>query len=210
MKAAPFRPGDRHHHWELLREVPSTKSHRQVEARCSCGIVKIVNLSSVRAGQSRSCGRCRVSMAGRKHGGWNTSEYTVWSQMKQRCLNVRCKSYYKYGGRGIGVHESWINSFETFLRDVGPRPSMAHTLDRYPDNDGNYELGNVRWATVDQQANNKRPHVWKRLVCLLAGVEAQRVIRMVADGCQDNEIVRHIAITFYTETKNNPLTLDLE
>lgn len=135
-------------------------------------------------------------MTSRKHGGWKTTEYTIWSQMKQRCLNPRNNSYHKYGGRGIKICERWQDSFEAFLEDVGKRPSMAHTLDRFPDNDGNYESGNVRWATIDQQANNKRPDIWKRIVCILAGEAADEVTQMVADKKQAEEIARHIAAVY--------------
>jgi hypothetical protein len=89
-------------------------------------------------------------------------EYYILNGMKQRCLNPKMPQWKDYGGRGIRVCERWITSFENFLADVGPRPpgklknGMAlYSIDRFPDNDGNYEPGNVRWATPKEQGANK-------------------------------------------------------
>lgn len=73
--------------------------------------------------------------------------------MKSRCGPTYQKRKY-YADRGIRVCAEWINSFEQFLAEVGRRPSPRHSLDRYPDNNGNYEPGNVRWATKSQQVRN--------------------------------------------------------
>jgi hypothetical protein len=86
-------------------------------------------------------------------------EYSVWTSMKSRCGNPNDKSYARYGGRGIRVCERWIESFDNFRADIGPRPSMQHSLDR-KDNNGDYEPGNCRWATYTQQGSNKRNTVW--------------------------------------------------
>lgn len=81
-------------------------------------------------------------------------EYRAWSGMKVRCSNPNFKDWHLYGGRGISVCARWLDSFAAFYGDVGPRPSAAHSLDRHPNGDGNYEPGNVRWATRKQQARN--------------------------------------------------------
>lgn len=82
------------------------------------------------------------------------SIYRTWSNMLQRCTNPKNPGYARYGGRGIGVYPAW-RSFAAFERDVGPKPSARHTLDRV-DNDGNYEPGNVRWTCWRTQATNRR------------------------------------------------------
>lgn len=83
-----------------------------------------------------------------------TPEYKAWASMKARCSNSKRHNYHRYGGRGICVCERWLK-FENFLADMGPRPSPSHSLDRYPNNDGNYEPGNCRWATRVEQAGNR-------------------------------------------------------
>lgn len=74
--------------------------------------------------------------------------------MNSRCSNPENANYPNYGARGIRVCERWKGSFEAFLADVGRRPSAGHSLDRYPEGSGNYEPGNVRWATSSEQNRN--------------------------------------------------------
>lgn len=80
-----------------------------------------------------------------------TKEYGIWSNMIQRCGNVRHHSYKYYGGRGISVCERWL-VYENFLSDMGRKPPR-HSLDRI-DNAGNYEPANCRWATQSEQIRN--------------------------------------------------------
>lgn len=91
-----------------------------------------------------------------KHGKYNTPEYVSWTCMKQRCFNPNNGEYLNYGGRGIKVSERWLgeNGFQNFLEDMGPKPSPDHSIDRYPNKDGNYEPGNCRWATDLEQGRN--------------------------------------------------------
>lgn len=126
---------------------------------CSCGTVGYVaNRYTVKNGGTKSCGCLKGGNL--KHnearaGKWS-AEYRAWVNMRTRCHNPNATRFKHWGGRGISVHEEWRKDFQSFLAHVGRKPSAKHSLDRYPNVDGNYEPGNVRWATLIEQANNKR------------------------------------------------------
>lgn len=90
---------------------------------------------------------------GHNSGGKKTREYAAWDNMKRRCLNPQHPEYFRYGGRGISFAES-LTTFEGFLSELGTCPPGG-TLDRI-DTNGDYEPGNVRWASRKQQARNMR------------------------------------------------------
>lgn len=116
---------------------------------CDCGREKVVRASNLRAGQTKSCGCVFI-----RHGMYGTPEYRAWVSMLGRCTNPSIRSYPNYGGRGIRVCPEW-EDFETFFAAMGRRPTSGHSLDRI-DVNGNYEPANCRWATVKEQARNKR------------------------------------------------------
>lgn len=126
---------------------------------CSCGKSCVLVFSfSLRGGDTKSCG-CLLGEAGRlrlqTHGRSKTPEHKTWLALRRRCNSPSDINYSRYGGRGIRVCERWMNSFENFLTDMGPRPSRQHSIDRL-DVNGDYEPSNCTWSDPRQQARNKR------------------------------------------------------
>lgn len=132
------------------------------ECKCACGtIIEACAVNLIR-NNHYSCGCQRPERAST-----DGREYSIWTDMRNRCSNPRNKRFDRYGGRGIRVCSQW-DRFDVFLSNMGKCPSR-HTLDRI-DNDGNYEPGNCRWATYQQQhtnmSRNRRLTLNGRTMCL--------------------------------------------
>lgn len=133
---------------------------------CECDCGSVIELTSDALYATKSCGCLVVDINRARFKDHIPSikkkvedEYRIFMAMKNRCYNINTKKYPIYGGRGIFVCEKWRNNYSEFLKDMGRRPSKNHSIDRI-DVYGNYEPNNCRWATAEQQANNKTNSIY--------------------------------------------------
>lgn len=154
--------GERFGKWTVLRQgsgqVLGAKRIRVRTTwicRCDCGNERDIIIHK----RSNSCSSCANSLRKSKHRMAKSREYSRWRGIKARCFKTVHRYYCNYGGRGITMFTPWVDDFARWhadvLAEIGPWPGKGYTLDRWPNPDGNYEPGNIRWATAAQQGANR-------------------------------------------------------
>lgn len=168
MKPRPVSPGERFSRLtvqEDLGRISTAGRNRRARCICDCGQLCEVAVVNLRTGNTRSCGCLKAeldaapSIHGHSRRRSESKEYRAWKAMITRCTNPKAKNWDIYGGRGISVCPEWRESFSAFFGHIGQAPSDQHTVDR-KDGDGNYEPGNVRWATRKEQQSNRRDAIF--------------------------------------------------
>lgn len=200
---APSLVGQRFGRWVVVdRAENAGNGQSRWQCLCDCGNSKTVVRSVLVDGRSASCGclkRENNIVRSTRHGHATcgvSPTYHSWSAMVARCTNPAHRSYESYGGAGITVCNRWL-VFLNFLDDMGEKPA-GMSIDRFPDQRGNYEPGNCRWATATAQARNKTTNrmltfngetkplaAWAE--CL--GVKSKTLADRIANGWSDDEAI---------------------
>ena len=157
-------------------EYSTIRKHSVWNCQCDCGNFKIVEISSLKSGNTKSCGdldSCEFAitlkrLSATKHGLSYTTEYDMINHAINRCCNPKCRAYPDYGGRGIKVHQSWIDNPKNFynymqtleetITQFEARTNQKATIDRI-DNNGDYTPGNIRLISQQEQSQNQRSNV---------------------------------------------------
>lgn len=163
MKTFKDHSGKIYNNLQVLSISHRSKSGIHWSIKCHCGKVFVAVASNLQRRKSCGCIKSKIAIENSKKSiKWlnrkdNEDLYRTWSNLKRRCLNTTDIKYNRYGGRGIKIYKLWIKNFDKFAEDIlnliGKRPNKKYSLDRI-NNDGNYEPGNLRWATSSEQIQN--------------------------------------------------------
>lgn len=180
---------------------------------CDCGTNHTAIGNALKSGTTKSCGCLKRETIGKvvhfdagiRH---RRPEYNTLRNAIRRTTDKTCAGFARYGARGVRVCERWVlgeggrSGFECFYLDVGPKPTAAHSLDRFPNGDGDYEPGNVRWATPKQQARNRADNMLIAIDdqvrslaewCEIRGLSYSRVHQRIGSGWRPEEALELIA-----------------
>lgn len=202
--------GERFNRWTVLAYDGRRHGRALWFVRCDCGAEYTRFADTIARGRSKQCNDCgildgaairampeRSKLPGSDR---QRPEYKAYLGMIARCDDPSRKFYYRYGGRGIGVCDRWREErtgFANFYADLGPRPGPGYSVERV-DNDGDYEPGNVKWATKTEQARNtRRNHVIEidgRAQCIAAwaqelGIRPQIISTRLRRGWSERDAV---------------------
>lgn len=171
-----YTEGDKIGHLYYILEVTPkitissvrTRPRRKALFLCFCGNTIETMIESVKGNKTKSCGCLQKNpthipppakiVHGHSVNKTKTSEYQTWLAMKSRCCSSNDSNFHNYGAKGIKICNEWINNFEQFFNDMGPKPTKKHSLERINNKEG-YSKLNCKWATIYEQNRNKSNNV---------------------------------------------------
>jgi hypothetical protein len=163
-KRLEVKEGDRYNMWTIINEVkphiyPSGRPRRKFKCICDCGNIKENTINVIKNNYSCGCYHSiNLSKRNKTHGLSYHPLFKTWCDMRKRCRAKQgTKDWEWYGKYGVVVCDRWLgrDGFKNFLEDMGEKPGPEYSIDRI-NVYGNYEPSNCRWATPEEQANNKR------------------------------------------------------
>lgn len=194
----------------VIDRASNSGLHFRYNCVCDCGNKTVVFGSNLLRGHTKSCG-CLLKTRAITHGASNHTLFRCWQAMVDRCTNKNHIAYSRYGGRGIEVFPLWISNPLSFFEYIGDRPTPRHSIDRFPNNDGNYEPGNVRWATPSEQMANARSSINISAFGLTRNLRQWGLAIGVSRAAIKRYSSRHKvslseSVVFYAKQRNFPLS----
>lgn len=195
------KTGERYGRLIVIAQAPHKGRRIAWLCRCDCGRDAVVVSHRLRARGTKSCGCAKIMPPIQKPKAYATRRdptHRCWRKMIERCDKSYSTNFEYYGGRGIKVCDRWKSDFRNFLFDMGPRPSAFYSIDRYPNPDGDYEPGNCRWATQQQQVDNQKKTIWVivdgeritlREACRRTGLKFHTAYGRLKSGCDIDAIM---------------------
>lgn len=193
--------GKRFGNWQVIGYAGIRGGQAAWVCRCDCNTIRTVRGSTLRNGESKSCG-CLNGIPYSWHQASKTRLYSIWSDMKRRCSNKNNSQYKYYGGRGISVCDEWANSFPVFQEwalSHGYQDNLS--IDRI-DVNGDYCSSNCRWTTTKEQCNNRRSNIFceidgvRKTLAQWAddtGMPRKQIYSRYHDGKRGHDLIRPVA-----------------
>ena len=190
MKRIIVNKNDKYNYLTFIEKTELKSSQNDYLGKwiCDCGKEVLLVNSKVLSGHTKSCGCFKSKVLIKRlttHNKCYSSEYKTWQHIKERCNNPLNKNYNHYGGRGIIICDEWRDSFETFINDMGVKPTIKHSIDRI-DNNGNYCKENCKWSTQIEQVKNRRTTIVVELddqklclkdACKISGIKYENTLK---------------------------------
>lgn len=194
-----YEKGDKIANCIYLEPCPKKKSnHQRALFKCHCGNIFEAQIAAVKNKYIEGCKCGKFKRKNITHGLSKERAYRIYIDIKTRCFNRKSRPYKYYGWRGITMYKSWINNFELFfdyVRTLKNYDKPNYSIDRI-NNDGNYEPGNLRWATPKQQMNNTRRNILKLETMMESQVEKYIAKALIEESKGDKEFVTETELAY--------------